>query len=85
LKEPPSFPQCERYHLRPTPLVVQLSNPCWSAAPHRPQMPDQISRPELPHKVRSAKDDIVGWPDELAIDFLDYVLSWTTPRQTPPD
>ena len=35
-------------------------------------MRDQTSRPDRPDAVRPAvppKDDIVGWPDELLIDF----------------
>jgi hypothetical protein len=72
LKEPPSLPRRESRDLRLTPLVVQSSDSRWAAAPHRPQVPDQTSRPDRPDAVRPAvppKDDIVGWPDELLIAF----------------
>lgn len=84
MKEPLSLPRCALY-LRQAPLVVRLSDSRQMAAPHRTQMPNQTNRPELIDKVQSVKDDIVGWPDELAPDFLEYLLSWTTPRQTPLD
>jgi hypothetical protein len=84
LKEPLSLPRYALY-FRQAPLVVRFSDSRWTAAPHRTQMPDQTNRTELIDKVRPVKDDIVGWPDELALDFLEYLLSWTTPRQTPPD
>jgi hypothetical protein len=84
LKEPLSLPRYALY-LRQAPLVVRFSDSRWTAAPHRTQMPDQTNRTELIDKVRPVKDDIVGWPDELALDFPEYLLSWTTPRQTPPD
>jgi hypothetical protein len=85
LKEPPSFPPSALYDLRQAPLVVRFSDFRWTAAPHRTQSPGQTNRLELPEKVRSVKDDIVGLPDELALDFLEYLLAWTTPRQTPLD
>jgi hypothetical protein len=74
VKEPPSLPRCERCDLRLTPLVVQSSDSRWTAAPHT-QVPDQTSRPDRADAVRPAvppKDDIVGWPDELHIDFPDF-------------
>jgi hypothetical protein len=79
LKDPPPVPEIGLYDLR------QFSNSCWTAAPHRPQMSNQTNLPELTDKVRPVTDDIVGWPEELAIGFIDNLLSWTTPRQTPPD
>jgi hypothetical protein len=75
LKEPPSLPRCEPSDLRLTPLVVQSSDSRWMAAPFLPQMPDQTSRPDRPEVVRPGApptDDIVGWPDELLIDFADF-------------
>jgi hypothetical protein len=85
LKEPLSSSNVKGMTMRRLLIVVQFSDSRWTAAPHRPQMPNQTNRPELTDKVRPVKDDTVGWPDELAIEFLDYILSWTTPRQTPPD
>jgi hypothetical protein len=79
VKERTSFAQCELSDLWQTPVVAQFSSPRWMAAPHRPEMPNLID------KVRPVTDDIVGWPDELATDFFEYLLSWTTPRPTPPD
>ena len=75
MKEPPSLLRRESRDLRLTPLVVQSSDSRWAAAPHRPQVPDQASRPDRPEAVRPAvppKDDIVGWPDELLIAFADF-------------
>jgi hypothetical protein len=72
LEEPPSLPRCEPCGLRLTPLVVQSSDTRWTAAPHRPQMPDETSRPDQSDAVRpdvAPKDDIVGWPDEVLIAF----------------
>jgi hypothetical protein len=34
-----------------TPLVVQSSDSRWTAAPHRHQIPDQISRPDRPQSL----------------------------------
>ena len=85
MKECRHSPNVGLYDLWQTPVVVQFSNPRWTAAPHRPQMPNQANRTGLLDKVRPVKDDIVSWPDELATDFFEYLLSWTTPRQTPPD
>ena len=75
LKEPPSHPRCERCDLQLTPLVVQSSDFRWATAPHLRQVPDQTSRPDRTDAVRpvvAPKDDIVGWPDELLIDFPDF-------------
>jgi hypothetical protein len=71
LKEPPSLPRRESCDLRLTPLVVQPSDSRWTAAPRRP---DQTSRPDRNDAVRPVppKDDILGWPDELLIDFPDF-------------
>jgi hypothetical protein len=55
------------------------------AAPHRTQNANQDNHTELSDKIRPDNDDIVGWPDELAIEFFEYVLSWTSKRQTPLD
>jgi hypothetical protein len=47
----------------------------WATAPHLRQMPDQTSRPDRTDAVRpviAPNDDIVGWPDELLIDFPDF-------------
>jgi hypothetical protein len=74
LKKTPTLPRCERCDLRLIPLVVQSSDFRWTAAPHR-QVPDQTGRPDRPDAVRPAvppKDDIVGWPDELLINFPDF-------------
>jgi hypothetical protein len=71
----PSLPRFERRDLRLAPLVVQSSDTRWTAAPHRPHEPDQSSRPDRPDAARPAappEDDIVGWPDELLIDFPDF-------------
>jgi hypothetical protein len=84
VKEPPYTLQFGLYDLQ-TPLVVPSSDPRWMAAPHRTQKPNQDNHTELTDKIRPDNDDIIGWPDELAIDLLEYVLSWTTHRQTPPD
>jgi hypothetical protein len=51
---------------------VQFSDSRWMAAPHLPQAPDQTSRPDQSDSAPPAKDDIVGWPDELIIDFPDF-------------
>lgn len=75
MKEPPSLPRFERCDLRLAPLVVQSSDARWTAAPHRPHEPDRASRQDEPTTGRQAvppKDDIVGWPDELLIDFPDF-------------
>ena len=75
MKESPYLPRCERCELRLTPLVVQSSNSRWTAAPYLPQALDQTGRSDRSEAVRPAvppKDDIVGWPDELLIDFPDY-------------
>jgi hypothetical protein len=74
VKERPSLPRRESRGLRLTPLVVQSSDSRWTAAPHRHQIPDQISRPDRPNAIGPAvppKDDLVGWPEELLIDFPD--------------
>ena len=74
MKKTPILPRCERCDLRLIPLVVQSSDFRWTAAPHR-QVPDQTGRPDRPDAVRPAvppKDDIVGWPDELLINFPDF-------------
>lgn len=75
MKEPPSLPRCERCELRLTPQVVQSSDSRRTAAPCRPQVLDQTSRSDRSEAVRPAvppKDDIIGWPDELLIDFPDF-------------
>ncbi len=74
MKEPPPLARCERCELWRTPLVVQFSDSRWTAAPHR-QVPDQTSRPARLDALRPAvalKNDIVGWLDELLIDFPDF-------------
>jgi hypothetical protein len=87
LKEPPSLPRRESRDLRLAPLVVQPSDSRWTAAPHRHQVPDQISRLDRNDAVRPVppKDDIVGWPDELLIDFADSLSAPVTPWRTPTD
>jgi hypothetical protein len=73
VKESPSLPRCERCEMRLTPLVVQLSDARWAAAPQLLQSPGQTSRPDQSDSAPLAKDDdIVGWPDELLIDFPDF-------------
>ena len=75
MKELPSLPRSEWCDLRLTPLVVQPSDSRWTAVPHLPQAPDQTSRLESSEAVRPAvppENDIVGWPDELFIDFPDF-------------
>jgi hypothetical protein len=72
VKESPAFPKCERCELRLTPLVVQVSDSRWTAAPHLPQAPNQTSRPDKSDSVQPTNDDTVGWPDELLIDFPDF-------------
>jgi hypothetical protein len=72
VKESPSFPRRERRELRLTSLVVQFSDSRWTTAPHLPQAPDQTSSPSRPDSAPPAKDDIVGWPDEILIDFPDF-------------
>ena len=74
MKERPSLPRRESRGLRLTLLVVQSSGSRWTAAPHRHKKPDQISRPDRLNATCPAvppKDDIVGWPEELLIDFPD--------------
>ena len=68
MKESPSLPRRERCELRLTPLVVQLSDFHWTAAPHFPQTPDQTNHPDQSDSASRAKDDIVGWPDEILIN-----------------
>jgi hypothetical protein len=68
VKESPFFPRCERRELRLTPLVVQFSDSRWTTAPRLPQASDQASRSDQSDSTPPAKDDIVGWPDELLID-----------------
>ena len=85
MKEPPSLPRRESRDLRLTPLVVQSSDSRWTAAPHRHQIPDQSSPPDRPDAERPAKDDVVGWPDELLIDFADSLSAPVTPWRTPTD
>ena len=68
VKEPPTLPRCERCELRLTPQVVQSSDSRRTAAPHLPQAPDQTRLPDQSDPQPTAKDDIVGWPDELLID-----------------
>jgi hypothetical protein len=58
--------------MRLTLLVVQFSDAGWTAAPHLAQAPGQTSRPDQSDSAPPAKDDIVGWPDELLIDFPDF-------------
>jgi hypothetical protein len=58
--------------MRLTLLVVQFSDAGWTAAPHLAQAPGQTSRPDQSDSALPAKDDIVGWPDELLIDFPDF-------------
>ena len=72
MKESPSLPRCERCEMRLTPLVVQFSDARWAAAPQLLQSPGQTSRPDQSDSAPPAKDDIVGWPDELLIDFPDF-------------
>ena len=69
MKESPSLPRRERYELWLTPLVVQPSDARWTAARHLPQTPDQANHPDQSDSASRAKDDIVGWPDEILIDF----------------
>jgi hypothetical protein len=71
-EESPSLPRRENYDLRLTPLVVQSSDSRQTAAPHLPQAPDQPSSPDRPESAPRSKDDIVGCPDELLIDFPDF-------------
>jgi len=71
VEEPPSLPRCERCELRLTPLVVQSSDSRWTAAPRLPQAPDRTRHPDRPDSATPARDDIVGWPDELLIDSVD--------------
>ena len=82
MKEPPSFPRCERCDLRLTPSVVQPSNLNWTTAPQPPYVPDEPNHPERTDAVRPVvppKDDIVGWPDEFLIVFPDFLSPWRTP------
>jgi hypothetical protein len=75
VKESPPLLWSEKYDLRLTPLVVQFSNTCWTAAPHLPQAPDQAVPPGRTDAIRAAippRNDILGWPDELLIDFPDF-------------
>jgi hypothetical protein len=70
VKEQPSPLESKgSYLMRRTPLVVQFSHSRSVAAPHLPQAPDQQSNQDQPDSVPPAKDDIVGWPDEILIDF----------------
>ena len=74
MKKPPPFPRCEQFDLWLTLQVVQFSDSHWTAAPHLSHAPDQTNRPERTDTARPfapPKDDIVGWPDELLIDFPD--------------
>ena len=83
MKEPPSLPRRESRDLRLAPLVVQSSDSRWKAAPHRPQVPDQTSRPDRTDAARPAvppKDDIVGWPDELLIAFAESLSAPLTKK-----
>jgi hypothetical protein len=70
VQESPFLPRCERCEQRLTPPVVQFSDSSWTAAPHFPQAPDQTSRPGQSDSAPPAKDDVVGWPDELLIDSV---------------
>jgi hypothetical protein len=61
--EKPSILRRESCDLRLTPLVVHSSDSRCATAPHRPQMPDQTSRPDRTDAVRPLappKDEIVG-------------------------
>jgi hypothetical protein len=69
VKETPPLPRYVCCHPRPTPLVVQFSDSRWTTAPHLPQPPDQPRLPDQADSAPPAKDDIVGWPDEILIDF----------------
>lgn len=84
MKKPPSPLQFRSYDLS-TPLVVPSSDACRRGTAHHVHKPNPDHSTELTDKIRPDNDDVVGWPDELAIDFLEYVLSSTTQRQTPPD
>ena len=72
MKESPSLPRCEPWDLRLTLLVVQSPDSRWTTALHLPQAPGQTGRPDQSDSAPPAKDDIVGWPDELLIDFPDF-------------
>jgi|HubBroStandDraft_1064217.scaffolds.fasta_scaffold626457_1 hypothetical protein len=72
----PSLLRCVRRDLRPTPPALRSSNFHWMTAPQLPQTPDQASRPDRTDSAAlpaaPSKDDIVGWPDEILIDFSDF-------------
>jgi hypothetical protein len=75
VKESPSLPRLERRDLWLTPLVVQFSDFRWTAAPPLPHEPDRAGRQDKATAGRPAvppRDDIVGWPDELLIEFPDF-------------
>jgi hypothetical protein len=72
VQESPSFPRCVYHDPQPTPLVVQSSKSGWTAAPPPPESANQTSGPDQSKSAPPpAKDDIVGWPDEILIDFAD--------------
>jgi hypothetical protein len=54
--------------LQLNPLALQSSDSRWPTAPHLPQVPDQTGRPDRPDSALPAKDDVVGWLDEILID-----------------
>jgi hypothetical protein len=72
VKEPQFFLPRETCDLWLTPLAVQFSDFRWTAAPHLPQSPDHAiprGRTDAAQPAVPPRDDVVGWPDELLIDF----------------
>jgi len=80
VKEAPSLPRRKKYDVRLTPLVVQFSDSCRTAAPHLSEAPDQAvppGRTDVACPAVPPKDDIVGWPGEMPVeppDFAAYPL-----------
>ena len=75
MKEPQFFLRRETCDLWLTPLAVQFSDFRWTAAPHLPQSPDQAiprGRTDAAQPAVPPRDDVVGWPDGLLIDFPDF-------------
>jgi hypothetical protein len=75
VKEPQFFLRREKCDLWLTPLAVQFSDFGWTAAPHLPQSPDPaipLGRTDAAQPAFPPRDDVVGWPDELLIDFPDF-------------
>jgi hypothetical protein len=75
VKESPSLHRFERHDLWLTPPVVQFPDFCLDGCTSfRTSLIRLVAeiRPQQADQAVPAKDDIVGWPDELLIDFPDF-------------